>query len=162
MSLFTAGSTPGIRQEPAVTLSDGTAIVKVYVNASVTGNVTPNFALNGAKMISLKNEGTDWVLSALPDKGVYEASVTVMYGDSLMEIPLTVAPRVTIDSGSKGATDEALFVRFLAERSRGNAPLFDLNGDGVRNYIDDYIFTANYLTLPLSKGPGNAAGKKTP
>ena len=162
MALFTAEALPGIRQVPAVALSDGTTIVKVSINLPIAGNVTPNFALNGAKMTSLKIEGKDWVLSALPDKGVYEASVTVMYGDSLMEIPLTVAPRVTIDSGRNGAADEALFVRFLAERSRGKAPLFDLNGDGVRNYIDDYIFTANYLTMPVSKGPGNAAGEKTP
>ena len=28
------------------------------------------------------------------------------------------------------------------------APLHDFNGDGVRNYIDEYIFAANILATP--------------
>ena len=162
MALFSAGSMPGIRQEPAIALSDGKTIVKVHINLPEAGNRTPNFELTGAKLTSLKIEGGEWVLAALPDTGVYRASVSVMYGDSLMEIPLTVAPRVAIAGAGNGTVDEGMFRRFLTNKSGGKSPLLDLNGDGVRNYIDDYIFTANYLTMPISTGAEKPSGRTAP
>jgi hypothetical protein len=37
------------------------------------------------------------------------------------------------------------FNRYLKERETAKSPQFDLNIDGKRDYLDDYIFTANYL-----------------
>jgi hypothetical protein len=142
-SLFDAVAIPGVKQEPAVALTDGTTRVKVSIQIQSAGKETPNFNLKGAKLISLKPEKDAWVLEALPDRKGYEAAITVMHNGSRTEIPLTVAPQM--DAGSAGNLDEAGFNRFLKERGTDKAPRFDLNGDGVRNYLDDYIFTANFI-----------------
>jgi hypothetical protein len=147
MALFTSDPMPGIRQEPPVAISDGKTRLKVFIDLPATGKETPNFALKGAQMVSVKMaENTKWVIEALPETGVYDASITVMQSQFAIEIPLAVAPRVAISTGKAGTKDEAGFAFFLKTRGSAKSPRFDLNGDGVRNYIDDYIFTANYLS----------------
>jgi hypothetical protein len=136
----------GTKQEPPVALSDGKTAVKVYIDAG--GKETPHFALNGARLVSLKTAGdTSWVIEALPNQGVYDASVMIMEGDRISQVPMTVAPPIPAEFkfGVGGKLTEADFKRFLSERGTGKSPRFDLNGDGKRDYIDDYIFTANYL-----------------
>jgi len=97
-------------------------------------------------------------VEAQPEKGVYKATLTTMHGESMTEIPLTVAPQVVIGTGKDGLAAEAAFADFLKDRGSEKAPRFDLNADGLRNYIDDYIFTANYLAL---KAKGTTSGKKS-
>jgi hypothetical protein len=60
---------------------------------------------------------------------------------------LTVVPPLpaNLKIGNGGKLTEADFNQFLKERGTDKAPRFDLNGDGKRDYVDDYIFTANYL-----------------
>jgi hypothetical protein len=150
-ALFAAMAVPGVRQEPAIALADGTTKVKVTIELPAAGKETPNFALNGAQMVSIRTDGSAWVVEVVPDKGVNQASISALQGTAVTEIPLTVALRVALNTGKNGVADEAAFARFLKERGSDKAPQFDLNGDGVRDYIDDYIYTANYLAQPALK-----------
>jgi len=152
-------SAEGIRQEPPVALSDGVIKVQIFIERPSSGKSAPNFALKGAKLESLKMEGdAAWVVEVLPNKGVYEATVTMLRDGTMTEIPLTVAPPLPA-AGKIGEGDklsEADFNRFLKERGTEKAPRFDQNGDGKRDYIDDYIFTANFIVknAPLVKEKG--------
>jgi hypothetical protein len=100
------------------------------------------------------------VLKLLPGKGVYEASLALPLDNLMVVLPLVVAPRLNVDLDNSGTVTDSDFTLFL---EKGSA--FDLNGDGKRDYLDDYLFTANYLAAkqgketvgPESK-PGNLAG----
>jgi hypothetical protein len=138
----------GTTQEPRVALTDGATKVKVFIDLFSSGKKAPNFALKGVKLVSLKNTGDNaWVVEVLPDKGAYTAAITVLQDNAIKEIPLMVAPPLPADGGigKGGKLTEADFNLFLKERGVGKAPRFDLNGDGKKDYIDDYIFTANFI-----------------
>jgi hypothetical protein len=143
--LFDMSHMPGFRQEPAVALTDGKTRVKVFIPLSAAGEDLPNFAVNGAKLISLKIEGSAWAAEVLPDAKTLETTITVLDSGSITRIPLTVAPPLDAKTGKTAYPCDAGLDRFLNDRGSDKAPRFDLNGDGVRNYIDDYICTANYL-----------------
>jgi hypothetical protein len=152
----------GNRQEPPLVLSDGKTIVKVFVDLPATGKVAPNFALKEAKLVSLKRSSdSTWVVEVLPNKGTFDAAVIVLEDDKTVKLPLTVAPPLSADIkiGKGGVLSEADFISFLKERGTEKAPRFDLNGDGKRDYIDDYIFTVNYLAKADAAKP--AAEKKS-
>ncbi|HKZ17332.1 MAG TPA: hypothetical protein VJ161_07700, partial [Geobacteraceae bacterium] len=125
--------------------------IKISIRNPFTGNDSPSFALRGASLISLKADGNGWVIETLPDRKVHEASLTVLGNGQRIEIPLTVAPPIDSGKGPTGGPDNAAFARFLKNRGTDKAPRFDLNGDGVRNYLDDYIFTANHIAKRGSK-----------
>ena len=147
MALFTK-SVAGSGQKPLVALSDGKTRVQVTVECPSAGKKAPNFALKGAKLVSLRKSGAStWVVEALPDKGTFNVTVKVLQDGVLRQIPLTVVPPLpaNIKIGNGGKLTEADFNQFLKERGTDKAPRFDLNGDGKRDYVDDYIFTANYL-----------------
>lgn len=150
-ALFDGVSMSCFRQEPAVALSDGKTRVKVFIQLPAAGKEAPNFMIKGAKFISLKLDGLAWVVEALPDEKVYDAAITVMENGSITQVPLTVAPPVDVQIEKTIICDEAGVALFLKERGTEKAPRFDLNGDGVRNYMDDYIFTANYIVKRNSK-----------
>ncbi|HEY6872680.1 MAG TPA: cohesin domain-containing protein [Geobacteraceae bacterium] len=148
----------GGRQQPPLALSDGKSKVKVFVEIPPGGKTAPNFALKGAEYVSLKKSGDSaWVVEVLPTKGTFEATVTVLQDGTMRQIPLTVAPPLPAELkiGAAGKLTENDFDLFLKDRSTGKAPRFDLNGDGKRDYIDEYIFTANFLA-------SLDAGKKSP
>ena len=146
-ALFGAYSIPGVKQEPPLVLSDGKTVIKVHLNLPAAGKQSPNFVLKGAKLVSLKNEEKDkWVIEALPAKNANDVRVTALQDEMMTEIPLTVAQPVSTNAVSpQGRWDDGTFALFLKERGADKAPQFDLNGDGVRNYVDDYIYTINYL-----------------
>lgn len=144
-ALFDEAAIPGVKQEPAVALTDGTTNVTVSILIQSAGKETPSFTLKGAKLVSLKPGKDAWVLEALPDRKGYEAAITVQHNSSTTEIPLIVAPPLDAGSVPGGKLDEAGFNLFLKERGTDKKPRYDLNGDGVRNYLDDYIFTANFI-----------------
>ncbi|HJV64283.1 MAG TPA: cohesin domain-containing protein [Geomonas sp.] len=148
IALFDLSAHKEVRQEPAVVLSDGAARAKVFVDLAAPGKAAPSFALENAQLISVNKVGASrWVLEALPAKGASSATVVMLNEGAMTEIPLTVAPPLPkeIKLGSGRTLSEADFRRFLSERGTGAAPRYDLNGDGVRDYLDDYIFTANYI-----------------
>lgn len=142
MALFEAPVSPVIEQDPLICLSDGTMLLKVLVQLPEGGTSAPNFALRGASLKSLKKRGDNrWSIEAVPETGRLEAMLTIVNGEQVTDYPLTIAPRITVNLDKKPATDEADFSLFLA----GKTPADDLNGDGQRDYVDDYIYTANYL-----------------
>lgn len=67
----------------------------------------------------------------------------------LVVFPLTLVPKASPEVGKKKGLDEAAFNAFLSERGTSERPKFDLNNDGKRDYIDDYIYTANYIAAGL-------------
>lgn len=159
VSLFEKPVMEKVSQEPRIALADGVSTVTVHVELPLTGKEAPNFALKGAKLNWLKNEGKNkWAMETLPLRGVYEATVSILMDGDYIEIPLTVAPPVqnAVKTGAAGKLTDADFERFLKEKGTAKEPRFDLNGDGKRDYVDDYIFTANYLVERESGAKGTA------
>jgi len=144
MDLF-SGKERGIQAPPPV-LSNGMSTVKVVLELDSRGE-NNNFQIDNATLVSINNAGKDqWVAELLPDKRVWEASIAIPRNRQLNVMPLTVSPAVDLTPiRQSGRLTESDFKRFLKERGTAKSPRFDLNGDGVRDYIDDYIFTANYL-----------------
>lgn len=139
-----------VRQEPVVALSDGTTPLKLAVTLNTGGDASPNFALNGARMVSLYRDASPntWIVEVVPPVGAMEVDLTIMTRDEIIYYPLALAPPVAGVSAV-----ESDFVAFLAD-SRLAVTKRDLNGDGKHTYVDDYIYAANYL---VRKG---GAGKK--
>ncbi len=133
-------------QDPPVVLSNGKATVKIVLQLDSKGN-NNNFLLDGVSLVSLKNKEKDlWVLELMPDSMTYEATVSVPRNNQWYVVPLTVAPPLDVNiEPAAGRLTETDFKRYLKEQGTAKAPRFDLNKDGRRDYIDDYIFTANYL-----------------
>jgi hypothetical protein len=147
-ALFTREVTSTITQTPAIAVSDGTGKVTVTVELPVS-DVSPNFAINGAKMASIgkDNDTGRWIIELLPHKSVFRATLTIMTGNTVIDYPLTVILPV----GAMKFTDKD-FSEFIKD-SGAAKPKFDLNGDGRHDYIDNYIYTGHYLL-------NNEAGKK--
>lgn len=163
IALFDKPVMETVRQVPAVVLSDGSTPVAVHIELPSTAQETPNFALKGAKLSSLKSEGKNrWLVEALPLAGGYEAAVSILQEGSYMEVPLTVAPPIppTAGIGKSGKLSAADFELFLKERGSAKESRFDLNGDGKRDSVDDYIFTANYLVKRDSGVKGTTKEQK--
>ncbi|KIE42176.1 hypothetical protein SE37_05855 [Geobacter soli] len=146
MALFKEPVADTISQEPAICLTDGKTAVRITVDLTGGEKAAPNFALRGAALKSLKKGGENrWLVEALPEAGAVEATLIIVTGRKMVEYPLTVAPRADVDMDGKGRVTEADFLLFLARKPAGSSRSFDLNGDGKVDYLDDYIYTANYL-----------------
>lgn len=144
LAMFERQDAGEFRQEPAIGLADGESVVKLVMNLDAAAEA-PNFVLHGARLISLKKgERYSWVITALPDKGSYQASVTALNNGAMIEFPLTVAPPVDVGLNKVGKAEDPL-ERYIRETGAG-ASLSGLNKDGKRNYLGDYIFTANYIS----------------
>jgi hypothetical protein len=151
-ALFKQSAIPGIRQEPPIALSDGKSSIRLFIESAPVGNETPNFVLKGAKLVSLKMDGDNsYLLEIIPEPKVYEATVTVLRNDTLNEFPLTIAPPLVMKTGDIEILSEENFKAFLKRSGTEKAFRPDLNGDGVWNYIDEYVLTANYFTRNPSK-----------
>lgn len=147
IALYKKEITPSISQEPAIALSDGKTPLNILIKLETAGDKSPNFSLNGARLVSLsKDASLRWVVVALPKTGVVQASLTVLTDSEMIEYPLTLAPPV---EGVSAA--ESDFTTFLAD-SGAAAPQRDLNGDGRHDYLDDFIYTANYLIKRAAAG----------
>ena len=154
ISLFAQAGMIGFQQEPAVVLSDGKSTVRVTFISAADGRKPSDIAVMGAKLLNLRpdpNSTNTWVLDLQPFKGEYQASVTILQGAVLIVYPLVVAPKVEIALERSKKPNEAEFQRFLAERGTKGKPKYDLNNDHKRDYIDDYIYTANYI-VTVDKG----------
>ncbi len=139
----------GFQQNPKIVLADGVATATVQFISTPDRERTSDLALMGAKLVGSKRDAeatNSWIVTILPEKGSDRVTLSVPQKDLLMIYPLTVAPKVDIDLDRSGTVTEADFALFLRERGTAKAPAFDLNRDGVRDYRDDFIFTANYLS----------------
>ena len=145
VALFSRESTASFSQSPAIAIADGTASVVLTIS-KVAGDRAPNFAFNSARYVSLTRVGDgEWEVEVRPEPGVLKASVSMLANGSLQEFPLTVTPKAEVLLSKAGEVSEADFLQFLKEPGTPAAPKHDLNKDGKRDYLDDYIFTANYL-----------------
>jgi hypothetical protein len=144
ISLLNQEISPTILQKPAVALSDGKTPLVIIVKLEVAGDKSPNFALNGAKLLSLnKDASSSWIIEALPRANVVQASLTILTDSDTIEYPLTLSP--PIESVSSLESDFALFLK----DGGAATPKRDLNGDGRHDYLDDYIYSVNYLVKKL-------------
>jgi hypothetical protein len=147
-------------QDPPIVLADGKTTVKVLLDINPAGE-NNNFLLDGVNLVSLINKDKNaWVAELLPDKKITGATISIPRNTQWDVMPLTVAPPMDVKiDPSSSRLSEADFKLFLKERGTAKAPKFDLNNDGRRDYIDDFIFTANYLvqrdsyTKQGTKGP---------
>ena len=134
----------GVTQEPAIALADGTSPETVrFVQTDEDGSV-PTFTLEKARMLDFFPDRQGWTLVVLPERGTFHARVILTGESVVIDFPLTVAPPLEAAFNGPGLDLNGL-QRFLTERGTDKLPLYDLNNDGVRNYIDDYIFAANVL-----------------
>ena len=149
-ALFEQDKKAPFRQEPAVLLPDGAATVKVYFSLDVSAEGTPELAMIAGTLLSLKRDGGKpdaWVAGIRPAKGESAAQLIVAGSDTALEIPLALAPKVNVDLDKSAKVTAADFSLFLKKRGTQKAPAFDLNNDGRRDFVDDYLFTANYLAV---------------
>ncbi|UTG93920.1 hypothetical protein [Geobacter sulfurreducens] len=146
VALFTPPAGQKVTQQPQVAISDGRTVVTLRVELPRSFEGTPVFAVTRAKTLSWEQDGEGtWTVRVLPDADTLDAVFVTYFGEGLIQYPLVVAPALTRLPGGAPALDEAGFALFLKERAREGKPRFDLNGDGTRDYRDDYLFTANFI-----------------
>jgi hypothetical protein len=143
-ALFEGVSWDMLVQEPPVVLSDGKTPVTIRYMPRQKGGSEPNIALSEAKLVQVRNESEQgWSITALPDEGTWQASLIVRGTEALIDFPLVVAPPVKIREEITEKNFVAELDRFISERGDGRKN----EHDPSRNYIDEYIFTANYLAV---------------
>jgi len=143
IALFAEGAVPNFSQNPPVALSDGITPVRLTLTLKQGGTETPKFMLQGASVKEMGSEGEGqvvWTIDALPKKGAYDARLTVIDGQNIMEFPLVVAPPIGPLVPKAQKFTEADFTLYLSSPAK-----FDLNKDQKFDSLDDYIFTTNYI-----------------
>lgn len=141
-------------QLPPVALSDGKSQVMVLLTPTTTDTKLSNFVITAAQLISIKKNPdieNAWIANLLPTKGSVLASFAYSQGMNTVVCPLTVAPEVDIDFDKSGSIAEADVSLYFTSRKSKKALRFDLNQNGKQDYLDDYLFVANYLAITNSK-----------
>lgn len=123
------------------------------IDISARTNSSLNFAVNGGTLVSFKRDTQSkgrWIVEVLPKSGSAVVTLTILSGTEVYEFPLTVVPPVK----TALTFDERGWGRFLKEVGTVNAPLNDLNNDGVRDYKDEFIFVAScFLNKTVTSKP---------
>jgi len=148
ISLFEQDSMFWYHQDPPVALSDGKTAVRVTFISNPGNKTSSDVSVMGARLISIKpdlDNTNTWVVELVPEKGAYRASIAVSQGDGSMVYPLTIAPKVVLDRSRPGAMTKEQFDHYFSEQGSAAETKIDANKDGKRDYIDDYIITANYI-----------------
>jgi hypothetical protein len=125
-------------------LSNGKDIALLTIDIPARIKTSPNFAVHGGTLVSFQQEKQQngrWMVEVLPENGTLKATVTILAAAEEFEYPLTVAPPVK----TALTLDEKGWDQFIAETGTTQAPLHDFNADGIRDYIDEYIFAANII-----------------
>ncbi len=146
--LFNQEPLIGFKQDPLIALANGKATITVSFIAMPAGKEKPDVKVAGAALISLKKDPDNtntWIAELRPDRKAVTATLIVDQEKVHMVFPVVVAPEANVDLDKSGSVAEADFKMFLRDRGPAQKPLFDLNNDGKRDFVDDYIFTANYL-----------------
>ena len=148
ISLFEQDGIFWCRQDPFVALSDGKTVVRVTFISTQGNKTSSDVAVMGAKLISMKKDPDNtntWVAELVPEKGEYRASLAVFQNDVKMVYQLTIAPKAAMERSQSSTVTKSDFSRYFTGRGPASSSGFDVNHDGKRDYIDDYIVTANYL-----------------
>ena len=148
IAIFRQESMIGVQQEPPIALSDGKSPVKVTFISTPGDRIGSDVAVMGARLVSLERDPdktNTWIAELIPEKDTCRASLAVSQGNLKMVYPLIVAPRADIHRARTGSVSEGDFTLYLNSRATAGTSPADLNHDGRHDYIDDYIFTANYL-----------------
>lgn len=149
-----------ITQTPAVVLSDGKKTATLVIDLPARIVSSPNFAVNNGKLVSFKQDKATkgrWRVEVLPEIDTTKVTLTIIAGSEEFEYPLTVAPVVR----SALTLDAQGWKNFLKDSGTPQAPHHDLNGDGKRDYVDEYVFVANYLTVDKTAKAATVPTKKT-
>jgi len=152
--LFSQPAGSIVRQLPAIALSDGSTAVIIAARITAPEGRAISFSLEGATLLATKKiKESEWELKALPDKGAVTMTLLVMNGKETSSYPLTVAPGLPpgIDLSTQG------FEEFLASKTDSGQTAMDLNNDGRRDYLDEYIFAANFLAQQRVTGRDKSA-----
>ena len=152
------------RQEPPVAISDGKSPVKV-VFLTPPGKIAPSdVAVMGARFVSLKGDldnTNTWIIELIPEKNSYQAGFAISQKEMKTVCPLTITPKISVKSTGSGSRTEDDFNVFLkARKSAKKTKQADLNDDGKSDYIDDYIFTANYVNEARQPAKGTPVTSK--
>lgn len=166
MALFDQQQTIGFRQDPPVVLSDGKAVVRLrFVSTPERENIS-DVALSGGRVLAARKdpEATNtWIIDVVPEKGTYDMAMALLQSGVLMVFPVAVAPPVNIDLNKSGDVTEEDFRIFLRDQGTTPSAVSDLNGDGIHDFRDDYLFTANYLALnPASETRAHTSPQPVP
>jgi len=152
-NLFSRPGDPAVRQSPAIALSDGRTALLIAARITPVAGSPVNFSLEGAELLSMKKiRGDEWQIRAMPGKGTLRMALVVMQGERKVRYPLTVAPPVPDGTDLSAHA----FHQFFAD----DGGRLDLNGDGLKDYQDDYLFLANYLAKQNATGRDRSARKQ--
>ncbi len=157
IALFAQDSLSWCRQEPLIALSDGRTAVRVRFISSPGEKTSSDVAVLGARLLSMKKDPDNtnsWIVDVVPKQGEYAASLGISQGDVTMICPLTTAPKISSDPARPKPMTREEFSRYVNERASAppDPKKSDMNRDGKRDYIDDFIMTANYLAA-AAKAP---------
>jgi hypothetical protein len=144
IGLFAQDEMTGYHQEPAVALSDGKTPIRATFISSSGDIKAADVAVMGARIISVKKDPdytNTWIAELVPEKNAYEASFAVSDGTLKRIYPLTIAPKIDMKMNKSGTLTEKDLGTYMSNQQQ------DVNKDGKKNYLDDYIFTANYLFI---------------
>ena len=142
IGLFAQDEMVSYHQEPAVALSDGKTSIRVTFISSTGEIKAADVAVMGARVVSVKKDPdytNTWIAELMPEKDAYEASFAVSDGTLKRIYPLTVAPKIDMKMNKPGSMTEKELSAYLSDQRQ------DVNKDALKNYLDDYIYTANYL-----------------
>ena len=160
VTLFDRQVAQNINQEPAIVVSNGQSRVTLTVDIPARINSSPNFAVSGGTLVSFRQDKQirgRWTVEVLPEAGSLKVTVTLIAGAEEFEFPLTIVTPVK----TALTFDESGWNRFLGEVGTTTAPLHDFNNDGVRDYMDEFIFVANYLVKKSAPVTPPATSKKS-
>lgn len=134
--LFETDPASPFRQIPEVALSDGRSKLAITFQLAYPGQEVNVMVMTNARLLSFRylTEGTRAEMVVLPEAGTYRASLMVKAGDRIIDLPLTVAPPLAPPLVGLGEGDGTLLSG-------------DVNGDGVVDYLDDYILMANRIAI---------------
>lgn len=160
VALFDKKVVQTINQEPAILLSDGHSKATLTIDMPTRISSSPNFAVNGGTLISFiqdKQNKVRWIVDVLPEVGTIRTSITIIAGVEEFEFPLTITPPIK----TALTLDERGWDKFIKELGTSTALLHDFNNDGVRDYVDEFIFVANYLAIKstVKPAPANTSAK---
>ena len=155
LGLFRGESMIGWHQDPPVLLSDGKTTATVTFLSPPGHDAASVIAVMGARLVSLERDlenSNTWIATLLPEQYVWQASLAVGLGERMILYPLTVAPPLSAGQGRSTLKSEEDLRAYLAGRPT------DLNSDGRKDRIDDFIAAANYLAA-IAPSPAGKPGR---